>query len=51
MEGAKREEGMKLKKREDGRQNLAPMNRAARRFMWCCGYHYTSRGDGETQAM
>lgn len=51
LEGAKGEEGMKVKK---GRQQAksAPMSRAACRFMWCCGYHYTSSGgDGETRAM
>lgn len=51
LKGAKGDEGMKVKK---GRQQAksAPMIRAACRFMWCCGYHYTStRGGGETRAM
>lgn len=51
LEGANGEEGMKVKK---GRQQakFAPMNWAACRFMWCCGYHCAwTKGDGETRAM
>lgn len=48
LEGAKGEEGMKVKEERE-QANFAPLNRAVCRFMWWYESHYTSTGgDGET---
>lgn len=46
-------EKRRWKYKKGGRQQAksGPMNLAACRFMWCCGYHYTSTGGDSSNVM